>query len=420
MSKLDYLEVVKEIESRGVMPESAPSLEPMKRALDRILPRSAFPPERTIVVAGTNGKGSVCATLEALLLSAGQTTGLYTSPHLEETTERIRISGKDISRDDFCEVYTEVLSKTKEIRLSHFEVLTLMAAWIFFSGKITPVVQWAIFEVGLGGLWDATNAIPHQNCIITTLGYDHQNLLGNTLTEITSNKFGIIGPHAHVVHSPLPEEVLPLAEKIKAQTQSRWLEAGAFDLEVSTVNREPQFELKSEWGKAKLALPGNRAAQNTMTALRAFQKLGFRPENHLSALEKVRWPGRMEKIHAPSLPCPVYLSGDHNPDGIRSLIEILKYFQFRHLYIIVGVGKDKDRDGILGPLFDLERASVFLTETPFKGCLIQNYGPWLEKAANAHADPMKALHDVRNRANSDDLIVVTGSLYLVGAIRHAF
>ncbi|MEO7164820.1 MAG: hypothetical protein ABI041_18015, partial [Bdellovibrionia bacterium] len=127
-----YRQIVKDIEARGVMPDKAPSLEPMQRALERLIPPHQFRPDRTTVVAGTNGKGSVCATLEALLLATGGTVGLYTSPHLEETTERIRINGEDISQDLFCRAYLAVLIKTQDLALTHFEVLTAMAAWIFF------------------------------------------------------------------------------------------------------------------------------------------------------------------------------------------------------------------------------------------------------------------------------------------------
>ena len=145
---LSYTEIVRELEARGIMPDAPPSLEPMKKALERLLPL-AFNP-RTVIVAGTNGKGTVCASLEALFLAAGESVGLYTSPHLQETTERIRLNGKDIDQELFCHAYRRVVEKTEGIPLSHFDVLTLMAAWVFYSGECVAPVDRPIFEVGLG------------------------------------------------------------------------------------------------------------------------------------------------------------------------------------------------------------------------------------------------------------------------------
>ena len=184
---MNYHQAVAESEALPIMPDRAPSLEPTRRGLARLgLP--AFPDSRVVIVAGTNGKGSVCACLESLLIAAGQTVGLYTSPHLVETTERFRRNGRDISPDEFTHAYLAVCERTRGLGLTHFELLTLMAYWIFVGANGTPAVDWLILEVGLGGIWDATNAIPHRYWVITSLGYDHQNLLGSTLTEIAANK----------------------------------------------------------------------------------------------------------------------------------------------------------------------------------------------------------------------------------------
>jgi dihydrofolate synthase/folylpolyglutamate synthase len=400
------------------MPDAAPSLDPMHLGLARVLPRVQIDPNQVIVVAGTNGKGSVCATLEALLLDAGETVGLYTSPHLEETTERIRISGCDISRELFCQAHQKVVERTHDLRLSHFEVLTLMAAWVFFSGEGTAPVKKAIFEVGLGGTWDATNAIPHLNCVITSLGYDHQNLLGSSLAEIATNKFGIITDKARVVHSPFPEEVEPLAETLQKTTKTSWTKSAPFTLQIRKEQGTPSFILETQWGQTPISLPGFRGAQNSATALTLFEKLGFDPRSHLSALSKVRWPGRMEKLEDASLPCPVYFSGDHNPQGIQSLLELLPHYSRRHLFILVGIGKDKNLDGILNPLFSLENRTIFLTETPFRGRSLAEHRPWNDQAAEALRNPMDAFRKISKQATSEDMILVTGSLYLVGYLKH--
>jgi dihydrofolate synthase/folylpolyglutamate synthase len=409
------------------MPDRPPDLVTMRQGLERISFDLSIDPKKVIVIAGTNGKGSVCAVLEALLLGANQRVGLYTSPHLVEITERIRINGNSITPELFCKAYQAILKTTSDLALTHFEVLTLMAAWLFFSGIQIPPVHYAIFEVGLGGTWDATNAIPHHYCGITSISYDHQNLLGRTLQEIASNKFGIIQKNAIVVHAPLSDEIKPLANQVCQNTQSRWVPSIPFQMEVSqskdSTDGEPIFSILTHWGSSRMALPGHRGGENASVALTLFHELGFDAKAHIQQLQFVKWPGRMEKIKLKTscknglqIPCPIYLSGDHNPDGIRSLLQLLPFYRRNHLFILVGVCKDKDLNAILAPLFSLEKTSVFLTETPFRGLGLPTYGSWLEKAKGFQADPILAFHQMVSLAKPGDMALISGSLYLVGRI----
>ncbi len=401
------------------MPERPPSLEPMRKGLERVFSSpSKMNPQKIIVVAGTNGKGSVCATLEALFLATGETVGLFTSPHLIETTERIRINGKDISPELFCEVYHAVRQAVLEMTpLSHFEMLTLMAAWVFLSGEKIPPVDRPIFEVGLGGTWDATNAIPHLNCVITSLGLDHQNLLGYSLPEIALNKFGIVTLGANVVHSVLPVEVQPLSREVQRATQSRWTESFPMNWKVTQEKHGPQFHIQTPWGEAPIQLAGPRAIQNSATALTLFHSMGYSPGPYLASLSQVRWPGRMEKYETPISPCPIYLSGDHNPEGIASLIDLLEHYPRKHLYILLGVVKDKDLDPIISPLLSLPNSSLFITEVSFRKRTLKEYGKWLPFTKGGWSNPPVALEKIAERAMEHDLILVTGSLYLVGEIQ---
>lgn len=433
MDSLNYSKIVKSLEDRGMMPIRVPSLEPMQEGLRRLSRHgNSHPlilnPSRTLLVAGTNGKGSVASTLEALLLSAGQRVGLYTSPHLIEPTERFRIQGCDISRSLFCQLHDHVAAQISDLTLSHFEMLTLMAALLFFSNHSKePSLDWVILEVGLGGIWDATQAIPHQHCIITSLGFDHEALLGNTLEKIAFNKFGIIGHGNQVIYSPLPQEVIPLALQTQKQTQSKWTESVPYSFFVEP-GPEPTFWIHTAWGKAQLALAGPRAAKNTATALTAFEQLGFSPTPHLSALKKVSLSGRMEKWpkstssslnEQPIQQAPLYLSGDHNPQGIASLIELLPYYPRKHLYLLFGAAEDKNLDLMLEPLFRLENTSIALTETPYRSRPLAHYGKWIHQACIADPNPLSALAQLRQLSSPHDLIVVTGSLYLVGLIKSA-
>lgn len=414
---MTYADAVRELEARGVMPDRPPSLEPMREALKRIDARIENP-ERVLIVAGTNGKGSVAATLDALFADAGVRVGLYTSPHLCETTERIRIAGADVSRELFCRAHAWVAGRTQELRLSHFEMLTAMAAWIFLEER----VEWMILEVGLGGVWDATNAIPHGPAIITQLGLDHQNLLGRTQAEIARNKFGVITEGGLVVHAELPFQALEEAKLARERTESRWQEAAPFEYRARG-GRPPEFRVRTPWGEDKLALPGARGAANAALALTAFSVLGFDPAPALArgVLSRVRWPGRMQAQSVPGARCPVYFSGDHNPQGIRSLLELLPFYERRRLHLLVGIGQDKDADEMLAPLFDLPDCRVHLTATPFRGRPLEGYGPeWRARAASADADPAAALRRLCAEAEEGDLIVVTGSLYLVGKLLSLF
>jgi dihydrofolate synthase/folylpolyglutamate synthase len=394
----------------------------MISGLEKILHFTEAHARQTIVVAGTNGKGSVCATLEALLLSAGKRVGMYTSPHLKETTERFRVNGQDISEEVFIQAYQAVFSKTDGqtdgMSLSHFEMLTLMAAWIFYSEKIIPPLDWVILEVGLGGTWDATNAIPHKNCIITPLGLDHQQLLGNTIEEIAANKFGITSNGALVVHSPLPEEVRSLALQTQEKTQSRWMESIPAVWSVQYTGNEPKFIIHTPWGNAPLTLAGERAVQNTATALTLFDELGYSPAQHLTALNHVRWPGRMGlyNYNLSHCKCPIYLSGDHNPSGVRSLCELLPYYRRKRLLILVGVAEDKDFHGILSQLITIPGSALYLTETPFRTRNLKDYGVWLDRAEGSWTSPKDALKNLASHAQADDMILVTGSLYLIGSL----
>ena len=415
-------EVQAQLESRGIMPQKAPTLEPTEWGLQKIgFFDSAFfksleqNPKKCVIVAGTNGKGSTAATLEALCIHAGERTGLYTSPHLEKITERIRIQGQDVSDDVFIESFEKVSADTKERHLSHFEMVTLIAIDLMCSGRTQAPVDRLILEVGLGGTWDSTNAIPHGLAVIAQLGFDHTNLLGKTLPEIAANKFGVISPGISVVHAPLPTEVLVLAETVRAQTGSRWRERECYRYSVK-AGLEPEFFISTRWGDSKIHLPGNRGAANTALALTT---LGHNPQSHLAALQQVRWPGRMERLSHPNSDTPIYLSGDHNTSGVESLLELLPHYTRRHLHVLAGVGRDKDFAEVLRPWTTMPHCSLYLTETPFKGLTLPEYGVWKEKSEGAWANPQQALSEVLKLAAPNDMILVTGSLYLVGTIRNS-
>lgn len=394
--------------------QTPPTLNRMREGILRL--GLTLDPKRSVLVAGTNGKGSVCATLEALLVSAGVKTALFTSPHLEKITERMRIVGRDVSDSDFCAGFNAVQVRCGDLDLTHFEFLTLMAIWRFF-GPFSDV-ELAIFEVGMGGTWDPTNAIPHSVCGVASIGLDHQAVLGSTLGEIAGNKFGIVSPGSTVVHTQFSDsDVLAVLRKTQAAVPSTWIEAPCFPHTCEKSSGEPHYRLHTPWGDAVLRLPGRRGAENTSIALKLFEALGHSPGASLAALSQVRWPGRMEKVKLQSVPFPVYLSGDHNPAGIQSLMELLRDYTWNHLYFVVGLGQDKDLGGILEPLTQVERSSLCLTQISYKSRTLADYGPWLSRSVISNASVWECFKKLVPSLKSGDMVVVTGSLYLVGEVR---
>lgn len=416
----NYNEAVSYLESLQLMPKTMPGLEKIKSALQLTDWYKTIDPNRVIVVAGTNGKGTTCAALESLLLKAHQQVGFYSSPHLISTTERIRTNGTDISEKDFIELFHECLPLIEKCGLSHFEALTLMAGHYFFSQKWSKNLDFVIFEVGLGGSFDATNAFPHKYCAITKLGIDHVNILGDDLVQIAENKFGIVSNKNIVVHHKLPNEVYELKKKIQKITNSNWIEADDYNLEIKKNFSEPRYFLKHNNSSFQINVLGARAAENIMTAIGLFQVLGFDLNGHYTALNSICWSGRMQKTEWPNLKCPIYLSGDHNLQGVKSLLEILTDFKWKTLHIVVGIGVDKDAEQMLKSFCELKDIRLYITETPFKGRKINEYpDKYLKLAVEKNSDIIKLLNSITVYAQVDDLVLVTGSLYLVGEVLKA-
>lgn len=399
-----YREAVTWLETRNPMPLLRPGIEKTRAALREAGLLERVEPQKVIHVAGTNGKGTTAKTLEQLLLSAGQSVGLYTSPHLVETTERLRINGQDLSQDEFAQLTNRYHDLIEKHDLSHFEALTLFAADLFFKSH-QPT--WAIFEIGLGGTWDATNVIPHHTSVITPLGMDHMHILGNTLEEIASNKFGIIQKGNLVFRAGFDESIEPLFSQVMGHqgAHDHRVEPARFEIEKGSPL--PRYILKTPWGDTALSLPGSRAANNMLLALNVFAGLGFDPKQHLATLSKILWPARMTPLKGLA-PCPVYLSGDHNVQGIKSVIEILKDCDYENLYVILGVSKNRILKDFITPLEELRQCEVILTKPQFQG---------VEPETSTHpffASPLAALEWTKSKAQPRDLIVITGSLYLCG------
>jgi dihydrofolate synthase/folylpolyglutamate synthase len=387
--------------------------------------RLRIDPEKVIVVAGTNGKGSTCATLQTLLCAAGKNVGFFSSPHLEKINERINFNGVDISDEDFCSVFHAVHPKIMHFDLSYFEYLTIMAAYYFFETHKSSV-DFAIFEVGLGGSLDATNATTHGISVITRLGIDHEKELGHSILQIARNKFGIIGHRNRVFHVDFAklfaaktlEDMLNLMGEYRKSKDVTFAKSYDYSTVVHYHDNYPIFFIKTKFGEFQMNLPGERAAENTALAITVFDHLMnyAGTDKYLPAIAKVRWPGRMERRLYRGR--EIYLSGDHNPQGIRSMLDILSCYRFNDVHFVVGICYDKSFELMLSLLMATPGAKLYLTETTERALLINDYGEDARRSAQmATAHYADALDAAVAQASSDDVIVVTGSLYLVGAVR---
>jgi dihydrofolate synthase/folylpolyglutamate synthase len=399
-----YKDWIRFLENRSVMPLVKPGLENTRLALLEAGLLQDLDPEKIIHISGTNGKGTTAKTLEQLLLAQNKSVGLYTSPHLLDTCERLRVNNANISELEFialCEKYIGLIEKWN---LSHFEALTVFAVGFFFKQK---AVDYAIFEIGLGGTWDATNAIPHQTSVIASIGYDHMNILGTNIEGIAENKFGIIQKNNKVLHFPYAENIQKfLAAKIKTESATA-IPTGTAEYFVTETDSLPQYFLNTPWGKAKLSLLGARAAQNMWLALKTFAALGFDPRKGLKVLESIQWPARMTPWKG-EFPVPVYLSGDHNIQGLESLIEILKHSHYRKLHFILGLSKNRSHKEFMEKLEQVPRSQITLTRPEFNGVDPEN------NTQPFYPHIKDALESLRTQVQSGDLVIVTGSLYLCG------
>ena len=394
-------------------------------------------PQRTYPsahIAGTNGKGSTAAFLESILRRAGFRTGLNTSPHLEKINERIRINGEEISNEAFAETLTRIQLLIEELlaagRLrahpTYFECVTAMA----FEYFAREHVDFAVFEVGLGGRLDATNILSPVVAIITRIDFDHENFLGHSLKEIASEKAGILKQGVPVV---LAEQHPEAREVILARATT----LGCPVIEPSKIFRVDRESIHNGSVRARVievasgkgfdiapGLPGRFQFQNSLSAVAAARLLkdrGFQisDEAITQGIANTVWPGRLERLQsAPD----VYLDGAHNPGAARELAHFLEQnFSARKIWMIYAALRDKAVDEVAGLLFPHAAEVIFTAPNTSRAISAAQ----LAEISGHHAshfsvipDADRAFEHVLAQAAPQDAIFITGSLYLVGQLRH--
>jgi dihydrofolate synthase/folylpolyglutamate synthase len=394
-------------------------------------PDRAYP---SVHIAGTNGKGSTAAFVESILRQAGFRTGLNASPHLEKINERIRIDGQEISDEAFAETLTriqeiaeELLAKGKlRAHPTYFECVTAMAFEYFARER----VEFGVFEVGLGGRLDATNILSSTITILTRIDFDHENFLGHSLREIATEKAGILKPCVPVIVAEQRPEAREVILARAKELNCSVFETGSTFRIVSEsmhdgcVRALVQENTSGSTFEIAPRLPGHFQLQNALNAAaaaRVLQERGFRISNEAieQGIASATWPGRLEKLQSNP---DIYLDGAHNPSAARELATFLEQnFAGKKIWLLYGALRDKAIDEIGGLLFPYA-AEVIFTEPRTSRSISAGQ---LAEITSHHAanfvvvpNAEDALEHALAKAKPDDAIFITGSLYLVGQLRH--
>jgi len=380
-------------------------------------PENQFP---SLHIAGTNGKGSTAALLHNILQQAGYRTALYTSPHLESFTERIRIGHEEIAQTEVVSLADEIWHCTAEanVPLTFFEFITVMA-FIYFARNRVNV---AVIEVGLGGRLDATNVVSPLVSVITTIAKDHEAYLGPDELSIAREKGGIIKPRIPVICGKVSEPVTEVLQEI-----ARLRESPAYFLGTSfsfLLKNERLFDyigIKQNLSGLALALRGRHQLANASLALAALELVNEHfpvPQAALRyGLETVRWPGRLEVISERPL---VILDGAHNPEGVRALADaLIELRQGRKIKLLFATMADKEWQLMLEMLAKLADEMIFTRVSMERSAdpeLLAKNIP-VPIPSRVIQDSQTALAALLDRAQPDDILVVAGSLYLLGEVR---
>lgn len=397
-------------------------LRNVRMLLALLCPESRVP---VIHVAGTNGKGSVCAMLECILRHAGYRTGLYTSPFLQAYQERIRLDGLPLS-DELMVRYGEPLLKAASIleaqgvQPTPFELGTALALSAF-EGEQVDV---AIVEVGLGGRLDPTNVVSPCLCAITAIGMDHMNFLGNTLEEIAGEKAGIIKPGVPVVCHPAEPGVAGVFARVAHEVGAPLTQLSreqVLHAHTDAHGATASFHLEKEWNGLSIPLPGDHQLTNALTVLGLVEQLRAQGR-HISesavreGLRTVKWPARLEWCGN------ILIDGAHNPQGVAALSAFVrKHLSTRRRVLLTGVLADKLQPDMLRDLCGLAEDIITVTPDNPRAMSAQELALRMNEAggcARAADTLAEGLALARDKAGTQGVIIAAGSLYFAGSLRN--
>ena len=425
---MNYISLIEELKKRG----SVPGLD----AIEGLLEELGHPEDnlKVVHIAGTNGKGSIFAYLSSILIAAGFKVGRYISPTISCYEERFQINGEYIIKDKLARLYNiveEAMKREEEktgLKPTLFEVETAISLLYFKEEK----VDYALIEVGMGGRMDATNVIRHPELtVISSISYDHQAFLGDTLEEIAWQKAGIIKESCPVVLSENSDEVCKVIEQEATKKKVKCIEIKPTDYEVlSETPYGSTFLWKEQRYETKL--PGRHQVSNAVTALAASEYLfrkDYEKNNARKAIAKkldemnvksaqqggiIRtcWPGRLEVLKKEPL---FYRDGAHNPDGAKKLAAFLqKYFTNKKIIYIMGVLKDKEYKKMLRYLMPMAKEVYVFKPKNERGLSAQILADTIKEVADVsvtiESDVNAAVFRALDTAKPDDVLVACGSL----------
>lgn len=386
---------------------------------------------KLIHIAGTNGKGSTTSMITEILIGAGYKVGMYTSPFIEEFEERIQINRTNIPKETLASLMDnvkEAVNKVIEDGYNHpteFEIITVLMLLYFKKEE----VDFGVIEVGLGGTLDSTNVISPILQVITSISFDHTNLLGNTLKEIAGEKAGIIKRGIPTVIYPQEEEALKVInDKCREMNSDLYIANNEKLRFVNVVNEDKPYQLLKYncENELDILLPllGEHQIKNLAVAMKVIDVLKDRNILDISndiivkSIKKVVWKGRLEVLKQNPY---VVIDGAHNIQGIHTLSEnVKKYFKYDNLYLILGILADKDVDEMIKIITPMAKKVYAVTPNSIRAELAEDLKNEIIKYnedCQAYDDYKEAYLTAVNDAGENDIILASGSLYMIGDMR---
>ncbi len=401
----------------GIMP----GLARVRALLERLgEPQTAF---KVVLVGGTNGKGSAAATLASILTASGRRTALFTSPHLSHFNERFLVDGEPLADGAVAAALGELKGPAQEVGATFFEIVTALACLLFARNG----VEIAVMEVGLGGRFDATNALEPELSLITSVALDHTEILGDTLAAVAFEKAGIMRPGKLLLTAAEAEALEVLRAQAETLGATLWSLGEAIAVEVEALGWQGlRCRITSPLGTVTVHTPllGRHQAGNVSLAAVAAAWLGASHEAIDAGVRRTRWPGRLERLAYGGR--QFLLDGAHNPAAAKALADALHALGAKPSCLIFGAGEDKDVAGMIGALAPLAETVVVTRATlsPRAAAPEALAALWPGPAQLAPT-PTEAVRQAlalsassKGDSNSNsDVIVVAGSLYLVGEVR---
>ena len=396
---------------------SLPKLHPKNDLsyIRRILKQLNNPQDnvKTIHVTGTNGKGSTSYYLSNLLQKAGQKTGLFVSPYIYEFNERIQLNGKNISNNDLIKIANEIETAIEILKKDdpNFSLVTfeyeVALAFQFFAQENC---DYAVIEVGIGGEHDKTNVIIPEVSVITTIGLDHEKIIGPTLKDIAEEKSGVIKSNKSVVLGNVPQNVLEiLLNKAQSENSKSFLLGRDFQIKIMP----DVIEYQDSKNLYNFALRPLVEAYDIGVAVQAIQllQLDLDRKKIEEAINETRIPGRYDVIQTSP---EIIVDGAHNLQAMENLLNLVRKKKKGQIYVLLGMMKDKD----LGPvtkLFKDEKVTLTRIDYP-RAARLEDFPKEAQKEFEYKENFEEAYTSLKNKLQADDMLLVTGSFYLVGAV----